>query len=158
MICGVAVEAQQAKKFPPIGFLGNSTAALEANLIGPFREGMRNLGYIEGQNITIEYRWAEGKYERFPELIGELVSLKVEIIVTAGTPAATAVKKVAPTIPLVMIAVGDPIGTGLIASLAQPGERHRVELDCGGLRRKAARAAARGDSQALPGGRLQESC
>ena len=113
--------AQQPKQVPRIGFLGNSTAALEANLIGPFHDGMRALGYIEGQNIAIEYRWAEGKYERFPELIGELVGLKVEIIVTAGTPAAVAVKKAAPTIPLVMIAVGDPIGTGLMASLAQPG-------------------------------------
>jgi putative ABC transport system substrate-binding protein len=113
--------AQQPKHVPRIGFLGNSTAALEANLIAPFRDGLRALGYIEGQNIIIEYRWAEGKYERFPELIGELVGLKVEILVAAGTPAAVAVKKAAPTIPLVMIAVGDPIGTGLIASLAQPG-------------------------------------
>jgi ABC-type uncharacterized transport system substrate-binding protein len=119
-LCGFT-EAQQPAKVPRIGFLGNSTAALEANLIGPFREGMSALGYIEGQNIFIEYRWAEGKYERFPELIGELVRLKVEIIVTAGTPAAVAVKKAAPTMPLVMAAVGDPIGTGLIASLAQPG-------------------------------------
>ncbi len=113
--------AQQSKQVSRIGFLGNSTAVLEANLIGPFRDGLRALGYIEGQNIAIEYRWAEGKYERFPELIGELVGLKVEILVAAGTPAAVAVKKAAPTIPLVMIAVGDPIGTGLIASLAQPG-------------------------------------
>jgi len=114
-------DAQQAKKIPWIGFLGNSTAALEANLIGPFRDGLRALGYIEGQNIIIEYRWAEGKYERCPELVGELAGLKVEILVAAGTPAAVAVKKTAPTIPLVMIAFGDPIGTGLIASLAQPG-------------------------------------
>ena len=88
-------DAQPAKKVPRIGFLGNSTAALEVNLIEPFRDGMRALGYIEGQNIIIEYRWAEGKYERFPELIGELVGLKVEILVAAGTPAAVAVKKVA---------------------------------------------------------------
>jgi len=114
-------EAQQPGKISRIGFLGNSTAALEANLVEPFRQGLRDLGYVEGRNILIEYRWAEGKYERFPELIGELVRLKVEIIVTAGTPAAVAVKKAAPTIPLVMAAVGDPIGTGLIASLAQPG-------------------------------------
>src|SRR4030095_15426686 len=119
-LCGFT-EAQQPAKVHRIGFLGNSTAALEANLIGPFREGMSALGYIEGQNIFIEYRWAEGKYERFPELIGELVRLKVEIIVTAGTPAAVAVKKAAPTMPLVMAAGRDPIGTGLTASLAQPG-------------------------------------
>jgi len=114
-------EAQEGKKVPRIGFLGNSTAALEANLVGHFREGLRDIGYIEGKNILIEYRWAEGKYERFPELIGELIHLKVEIIVTAGTPASLAVKKATTLIPLVMIAVGDPVGTGLIASLAHPG-------------------------------------
>jgi putative ABC transport system substrate-binding protein len=113
-------EAQQNNKIPRIGFLGNSTAALEANLVGPFRDGLRELGYIEGKNIAIEWRWAEGKYERFPKLIGELTASKVELIVTAGTPASLAVKKAAPSTPLVMIAVGDPVGTGLIASLAHP--------------------------------------
>jgi putative ABC transport system substrate-binding protein len=114
-------EAQQPKKIPRIGFLGNSTAALEANLIGPFREGLRELGYVEGKNIVIEWRWAEGKYERFPTLIAELIGLKVELIVTAGTPATIALKKATTTLPLVIIAVGDPVGTGLIASLAHPG-------------------------------------
>ena len=114
-------QAQQSGKIPRIGFLGNSTAALEENLVGPFREGLRNLGYVEGKNILTEYQWAEGKYDRFPALIGELVAQKVEVIVTAGTPASLAVKKAAPSIPLVMIAVGDPIGTGLIKSLANPG-------------------------------------
>jgi putative ABC transport system substrate-binding protein len=114
-------EAQQPGKVPRIGFLGNSTAALEANLIAPFREGLRNLGYVEGKNIVIEWRWAEGKYERFPSLIAELIASKVEVIVTAGTPATVALKKATTTLPLVMIAVGDPVGTGLIASLAHPG-------------------------------------
>jgi ABC-type uncharacterized transport system substrate-binding protein len=113
--------AQQVKKIPRIGFLGNSTAALEENLVEPFRRGLRDLGYVEGRNILIEYRWAEGNYDRFPALIGELVAQKVEIIVTAGTPASLAVKKAAPSIPLVMAAAGDPIGTGLIESLAHPG-------------------------------------
>ncbi len=117
----LAADAQQAAKVPRIGFLGNSTAALETNLVGPFREGLRDLGYVEGRNVLIEYRWAEGKYERFPALIGELIALKVDVIVTAGTPAALAVKKAAPSIPLVMVAVGDPIGVGLVASLARPG-------------------------------------
>ena len=117
----LAAEAQQAAKMPRIGFLGNSTAALEANLVGPFREGLRDLGYVEGQNIRIEYRWAEGQYERFPALIAELIALKVDVIVTAGTPAALAVKKATTSIPLVMAAVGDPIGVGLVASLARPG-------------------------------------
>jgi len=121
-MCGAVAQAQQpAKGVPRIGFLGNSTEALEANLIGPFREGLRDLGYVEGKNIVIEWRWAEGKYERFPALIAELIASKVELIVTAGTPGSLAVKKAAPSTPLVMIAVGDPVGTGLIASLAHPG-------------------------------------
>jgi putative ABC transport system substrate-binding protein len=114
-------EAQQAGKVPRIGFLGNSTAALEENLIGPFRDGLRDLGYVEGKNIVIEWRWAEGKYERFPALIAELIATKVDLIVTAGTPATIALKKATQTLPLVMIAVGDPVGSGLIASLAHPG-------------------------------------
>jgi putative ABC transport system substrate-binding protein len=117
----LAGDAQQAGRVPRIGFLGNSTATLEANLVGPFRDGLRDLGYVEGRNIVIEYRWAEGKYERFPALIAELIAQKVEVIVTAGTPASLAVQKATTTIPLVMVAVGDPVGTGLVASLAHPG-------------------------------------
>lgn len=113
--------AQAQTRVRRIGFLGNSTPVLEENLIGPFRDGLRDLGYVEGKNIVIEYRWAEGKYERFPALIAELIASKVELIVTAGTPAAVAVKKAAPSTPLVMIAVGDPVGTNLIKSLAHPG-------------------------------------
>ena len=117
----LAARAQQAGKVYRIGFLGNSTAALEANLVGPFREDLRDLGYVEGQNILIEYRWAEGEYERFPALTAELIALKVDVIVTAGTPASLAVKKAATSIPLVMVAVGDPVATGLVASLGRPG-------------------------------------
>lgn len=112
-------EAQQTNNPPRIGFLGNSTAALEANLVGPFRDGLRDLGYVEGQNILIEYRWAEGKYERFPALIAELIASKVDMIVTAGTPA-TQDQKARTSIPLVMVAVGDPVGTGIVASLNRP--------------------------------------
>ena len=104
-----------------IAFLGNSTAALEANLVGPFRDGLRELGYVEGSNLTIDYRWADGDYGRLPKLVAELAALPVEIIVTAGTPAALAVQRAAPKIPLVMVAVGDPVGTGLAKSLARPG-------------------------------------
>jgi len=121
LVAPFATDAQQSGKVARIGFLGNSTAALEANLVGPFREGLRDLGYDEGRNILIEYRWAEGKYERFPALLAELIALKVEVIVSAGTPAALAVKKATTSIPFVMVAVGDPIGTGLVASLARPG-------------------------------------
>jgi ABC-type uncharacterized transport system substrate-binding protein len=117
----LAARAQQPAKVARIGFLGNSTAALEANLVGPFRDGLRELGYEEGRDIVIEYRWADGRYERFPALIAELIALKVDAIVTAGTPASLAVKKATTTIPLVMVAVGDPVATGLVASLARPG-------------------------------------
>ena len=104
-----------------IGFLGNSTPALEANLIGPFRQGLRDLGYVEGRNLVIEWRWAEGNYDRFPKLVAEFAAQQVALIVTAGTPAALAVEKTAPDIPLVMAAVGDPVGTGLVKSLSRPG-------------------------------------
>ena len=117
----LAAEAQPAPGIHRIGFLGNSTAALEANLVGPFREGLRDLGYVEGRNVLIEYRWAEGKYDRFPALIGELLALKVAVIVTAGTPATLAVKKATTSVPLVMLAVGDPVGTGIVPSLSHPG-------------------------------------
>ena len=115
----LGVHAQH--KIPRIGFMGNSTAALETNLVDAFREGLRELGYEEGRNIAIEYRWAEGNYDRFPMLAAELIATKVDAIVTAGTPAALAVKSATTTVPLVMVAVGDPIGTGLVSSLARPG-------------------------------------
>jgi len=105
---------------PRVGFMGNSTAALEVNLVDSFREGLRELGYEEGRNIAIEYRWADGRYERFAALVAELIAAKVDVIVTAGTPAALAVKKATSTVPLVMVAVGDPVGTGLVPSLARP--------------------------------------
>jgi putative tryptophan/tyrosine transport system substrate-binding protein len=108
-------------KVARVGFMGNSTAVLEANLVGPFRDGLRELGYQEGRNILIEYRWAEGNYERFPALVAELLALPVDVIVTAGTPATLAVKKATSTVPLVMIAVGDPVGIGIVSSLARPG-------------------------------------
>ncbi len=113
--------AQQSGQLRRIGFLGNTTPALEANLVGPFRDGLRDQGYVEGKNIHVEYRWAEGRYERMPDLIAELLGLGVEVIVTAGTPATLAVKKATTTVPLVMIAVGDPVGTGIVAALSRPG-------------------------------------
>jgi putative ABC transport system substrate-binding protein len=115
------LEAQQSGKVYRIGYLGNSTPALEADLVEYFREGLRDLDYVESRNILIEYRWAEGQYERFPALIADLIALKVDVIVTAGTPPALAVKKATRTIPLVMVATGDPVATGLVASLGRPG-------------------------------------
>jgi putative ABC transport system substrate-binding protein len=121
VVAPLVAEAQHGRKLYRIGFLGNSTAALESNLVAPWREGLRELGYVEGRDVVVEYRWAEGHYERFPALIEELLALKVDVIVTAGTPAALAVKRATATVPLVMVAVGDPVSTGLVTSLARPG-------------------------------------
>jgi len=117
----LALPAHAQSAIHRIGFLGNSTAALEANLVGPFRDGLRDLGYVEGKNLLIEYRWAEGDYARFPALISELLASKVELIVTAGTPATLALKKATTSTPIIMIAVGDPVGTGIVPSLRLPG-------------------------------------
>jgi putative ABC transport system substrate-binding protein len=117
----LASRAEQSASLPRVGFMGNSTEALETNLVASFREGLRELGYHEARNIVVEYRWAGGKYERFPTLIAELLAAKVDVIVTAGTPASMAVKKATTTVPLVMVAVGDPVGVGLVPSLARPG-------------------------------------
>jgi putative ABC transport system substrate-binding protein len=116
-----AARAQHGGKIPRIGFMGNSTAALEANLIGAFRQGLRDHGYEEGRNVEIVFRWAEGRYERFPALISELIAANVDVIVTAGTPATLALKKATSTVPVVMAAVGDPVGTGIVPNLARPG-------------------------------------
>ena len=114
-------EAQQAGKIFRIGFLDNSNASGTAGVLEAFWQEMRKLGWIEGKNITIEYRFAEGKNERLPELAADLVRLKVDLIVVSTPPAALAAKKATTTIPIVMTNVGDPVGAGLIASLAQPG-------------------------------------
>src|SRR3954451_4622464 len=102
------VRAQIAPPMRRVAFLGNSTAALESNLIEPFRQGMRELGYVEGRTITIDYRWAEGDYSRFPALLTELLALHPDVIVTAGAPAASAVARATNAVPCVMVAVGDP--------------------------------------------------
>ena len=142
LLGSLAAQAQQTGKVYRIGFLGNSTAALEANLVGPFREGLRDLGYVEGRSVLIEYRWAEGKFDRFPALIGELLAVKVAVIVTAGTPATLAVKKATTSVPLVMIAVGDPVGTGIVPSLSHFWrEHHRGDRDLDGNGREATRTA-----------------
>jgi len=115
----VAADAQQAGKVPQIGFLAAVTP-LQPNL-DAFRQGLRERGYVEGQNLAIEYRFAEGKYERLPGLASELVQLKVDVIVVLGTPPALAAKDATRTTPIVMLAVGDPVGTELVTSLARPG-------------------------------------
>ena len=120
---GVIAEAQQPKKVPRIGYLSSSDAATESTGSEAIRLALRERGYIEGQNIAIEYRYAEGKVDRFSELAAELVRLKVDVIVIAGWPTwVQAVKKATKTISIVMTGVGtDPVKAGLIESLARPG-------------------------------------
>ncbi len=116
-----AVEAQQAGEILRIGFLDGSTGAGSAVLVDAFRQELSKLGWTEGKNITIEYRFAEQKLERLPELAADLVRLKVDLIVVAGTVPATAAKRATSSVPIVMANVGDPVGAGLVASLARPG-------------------------------------
>jgi putative tryptophan/tyrosine transport system substrate-binding protein len=118
---GVTVEAQQAGKNPRIGFLDASTASGMAGLLDAFRQELSKLGWIEGKNITIEYRFAEHKRERLPELTGDLVRLKVDLIVVGGTVEGLAAKSATTTIPIVVTTSSDPVGAGLVASLARPG-------------------------------------
>ena len=113
--------AQQKGKVWRIGFLGAATASGSARRVEALRAGLRDLGYVEGKNIVIEFRWAEGNYERLPQLAAELVRLKVDVLVTAGTPSILAAKSATTTIPIVMASGGDPVATGLVTSLARPG-------------------------------------
>ena len=125
----LAAEAQQAGKVHRIGFLSPSSRSDPERLASPFgerglaafRQGLRDLGYVEGQNIAIEYRWAEGRFERLPDLAAELVRLKVDVIVSVVTQATLAAKNATGTIPIVLVAAGDPLGSGLVANLARPG-------------------------------------
>jgi putative ABC transport system substrate-binding protein len=112
---------QQAGKVWRVGMLETVSATLNAANFNAFTRVMRDLGYVERENLVIEYRSADGSAERFPDLANELVRLSVDLIVTRGTPAALAAKKATTTIPIVMAASGEPLGSGLVASLAQPG-------------------------------------
>ena len=111
-------QAQQPTKIPRIGYLGSTSSSPRFET---FRQGLRELGYVEGKNIIIEWRPHEGKLDRLPALAAELVRLKVDIIITAGAPAARAAKEATSTIPIVMTQVGDPVGSGFVDSLAHPG-------------------------------------
>ena len=116
----LAAEAQQAAKVARIGYLSPNLAA-NPHLPESFRQGLRDLGYVEGRNVVIEYRDAEGKLERLPALAAELVALKVDVIVAAGPPAALAAKQATRTLPIVFASSGDPVTSGLVTSLARPG-------------------------------------
>src|SRR6266404_69562 len=119
-LCALA-EAQQTKKIPRIGYLTTSFLSEVTGRVDALRQGLRQLGYLEGKNINIEYRYGEGKPDRLPSLVRELTDLKVELIVTHGFPPARAAKQATTTIPIVMAVIGDAVGAGLVTSLARPG-------------------------------------
>jgi len=121
VLAPLAAEGQQAGKIYRIGMLETTSMALNAANLDAFRQGLQELGYVEGRNFMIEYRSADGRRERFPELATELVRLKVDVILTRGTPAVMAAKNATGTIPVVMAASGDPLLSGVVAGLARPG-------------------------------------
>jgi putative ABC transport system substrate-binding protein len=117
----VAALAQQTGKVPTIGFLGANTASTQRTATDAFVQRLRELGWIENRTVAIEYRWGEGRDERFAKIAAEFVRLKVDVILTYATPSSIAAKKATAVIPIVFAAAGDPVGTGLVASLARPG-------------------------------------
>jgi ABC-type uncharacterized transport system substrate-binding protein len=117
----VAAGAQQVGKAWRLGFLGGGSPSGYAPHVEALRLGLQDHGYVEGRNVTIEYRWADGRYERLPALARSLVDLNVDVIITQGTPAALAAKQTTTAIPIVMAIVGNPVETGVVASLARPG-------------------------------------
>ena len=123
LAAGTFAEAQQPKKIPLIGYLSISSSSANAHRIEAFRQGLRDVGYIEGKNIVIEWRFAEGNADRRPGpgLVTELVRLKVDVIVTSGSGATRPAKEATTTIPIVMTQDNDPVGNGFVASLARPG-------------------------------------
>jgi putative tryptophan/tyrosine transport system substrate-binding protein len=116
----LAARAQQAGKVHRIGFLGSATAAGSAKAVESLRTGLRELGYVDGTNIGFEFRWAEGNYDRFPQLVAELIATNVDVLITHGTPGTRVAKQATTTIPIVMAISGDAIATGLVSSLARP--------------------------------------
>jgi ABC-type uncharacterized transport system substrate-binding protein len=112
---------QQRSKVARIGLLEAGSASTDAKWRESLIAGLRELGYVEGKNIVIEYRWADGKYERLPGLAAEIVQMKVDVIVAAGAPTIQAARQATTTIPIVMLRIGDPVGLGLVASLSRPG-------------------------------------
>src|SRR5882757_4615624 len=112
--------AQTPPKIPRIGYIGGAGSTVGGHILGAFRQGLTELGYVEGQTIALEVRWAEGRTEGVPELVAELVGLKMDVLVAGSSVAALAAQKATRTIPIVMVAA-DPVGLGLVASLARPG-------------------------------------
>jgi len=118
---GFAAEAQQSKKVPRIGMVLSGSLGSDTSGNDAFKQGLQELGHVEGQNIVIEYRYAEGKLDRLPSLVAELARVKVDVIVVQGTEPALAAKQHTSTIPIIMAHVGDPVARGIIVSLARPG-------------------------------------
>ena len=117
----VAAEAQQAAKVHRVGFVGTESAATPSGSFGAFRQGLRELGYVEGKNVVIETRFSDGHLERLPGLAAELIRLKVDVLVAGSPAAAAAAKKASTAVPIVFAGVGDPVASGIVASLARPG-------------------------------------
>jgi putative ABC transport system substrate-binding protein len=125
LLAGAAVRplvagAQEGGKVHRIGFLGSATAAGSAKAIESFRAGLREFGYVEAANIDIQFRWAEGKYDRLPQLVTELIATHVNVLVIHGTPAAVVAKQATTTIPIVMAIIGDAVANGLVSNLPRP--------------------------------------
>jgi putative tryptophan/tyrosine transport system substrate-binding protein len=121
IVAPFAAAAQPPAKTWRIGYLGPVAPSAGARLLESFRQGLRELGYVEGQNISIDYRWAEGRLDRFPVLAAELTQLRVDVIVTYNNPGVAALQQATRTIPIVVANMGDPVGSGFVASLARPG-------------------------------------
>src|SRR5260370_331874 len=130
----LAARAQQPGKLRTIGFLGQSTRSAGSEWVAALAQRLRELGWIEGRTVAIEYRWAEGREERFAQIAAEFVRLKVDIIVTSGTPQVLAAKQATSVIPIVFAAAGDPVRAGLVASLARPGvNANRIRINTSAL-------------------------
>jgi len=121
VVWGAVAQAQQPKKVPRIGLLSPLSSSTASLNLEAFRKSLREIGYVEGQNIAIDYRFAEGRFDRLPQLAAELVQLKVDIIVAGSVSGALATKKASGSIPIVFVGIGDPVANGLVASLARPG-------------------------------------
>src|SRR5262245_59418050 len=117
----LSAETQPPSSVRRIGFLSGNSSESTRGFVEEFRHGLRERGYVEGQNIRVEYRWADGKADRLPGLVADLISLRVELIVAVGSPSARAAHQATRTLPIVMVAVGNPVELGLAASLARPG-------------------------------------
>ena len=137
----VAAEAQATAKVPVIGLLDATSLSARAELVGWFRQGLREFGYVEGRNILIEYRWAEGRFDRLPGLAADLVRTRVDVIAALAIPAAIDAKSATTAIPIVMVGVTQPVESGLVTSLAQPGGNITglsSRVDCYNVRRALA--------------------